>query len=136
MEGLVFLDYISFKTFKFLRIGHGICSFQCLFDRQDEGIQLGTPRFQGRQVALQRRLTVEVRPPQQGADLGKGEVQRPIKQDLLEPVHLRRAVKPVSRLRDPARLQQALGVVPAQGAGGDARQIRKLLDGVFHLISS
>ena len=45
MGRFVLFDYILFKTCKFFRIGHGICSFQRLFDRQDKGIQPGPPHF-------------------------------------------------------------------------------------------
>ena len=70
---------------------------------------------------------------QRPADLLQGEAQLPAEQDLLEAVHLRRAVAPVLVLPVPLRAEQADGVVVAQGTGRQARQAGELFHGIHHL---
>ena len=84
-------------------------------------------------MALQRLLAVKGRVLQDGSDGLQLQPQLPVKEDGLEPVHLLGTVDAVACFGGPQGLQQPLTVVPAQGAGCDAGQLRQRLDGVFHV---
>ena len=97
----------ALERLKFFFIGH-FASSSCLVNglshRQDETIQMVPPGLQLRQVALQRRLAVEGRVVQNAADGGELQPQLPVKEDVLEPVHLPGTVEAVARLRGPQGL--------------------------------
>ena len=88
--------------------------------------------LQGGQMAPEDGQAVEGGIVQDFLRLGQLHPEGPVVQDVLEPVHLRRAVAAVSPLRPAGGLEQTDLVVPAQGAGGHPRQARQLLNGVFH----
>ena len=69
-------------------------------------------------------------------DAGQLHPEGPVKQDVLQPVHLGRTVISIAAPGHPTGLQQADLVVPAQGAGGHPRQARQFMDGIFHAVPS
>ena len=71
---------------------------------------------------------------QNGSDPGQLHPEGPVIEDVLKPVHLRRAVIAVPALRHPAGLQKTDFVVPAQGAGGHPGQARQGLNGISSCI--
>lgn len=90
--------------------------------------------LQGMEVFSQRIQTVKVGIVQNGFDLLQFHAQSPVKQNLLQPIHLWGIIKTVAVFRYPFRVEQPQFVVPAQGAGGYSGQIRQLLNGVFRRI--
>ena len=134
-SGLIGRDDAALEGLKLLLIGHFRSSFDVVdgpLDSQDQLIQPGPAGLQLCQVALQRRLAVKGRVVQNGPDGGQVQAQLPVEQDVLQPVQLLGAVEAVSGLRGPQGLQQPRLVIPAQGPGRDAGQVRQRLDGVFH----
>jgi hypothetical protein len=135
---LVGLHGTALERLEFFLVGHfysSLCLVNGLPHRQDETVQPDPPGLQLLQVALQRRLPVKGRVVQNPADGGQLQPKLPVKENVLEPVHLSGAVEAVARLRGPQGLQQALTVIPAQGPGRDARQLRQGFHSVFHVRS-
>ena len=82
------------------------------------------------QLALQRTALLLGRGIQQRGDGAAFHAKCPIKQDLLEPPHLRGAVGAVAVFPHRRGRQQADLVIVAQRPGCDPRQLRQLMDGI------
>ena len=124
-----------FECLKFLLIVHDFLPFfgsDGLSYRPDQALQPRPLRLQGGQVAAQGGQPVEGGVVQAPLDPGQLHPEGPVIEDVLKPVHLRRAVIAVPALRHPAGLQKTDFVVPAQGAGGHPGQARQGLNGIFH----
>ena len=83
-------------------------------------------------MSLQGAPPVKAAVGEHPADLLQGHLQGPVKENLLEEVHLGLAVDAVAVGSHPGGLEQANLVVVAQGAGADAGESGQLFNSVFH----
>ena len=137
--GFILLYKAILESGEFFLIVHNFLPFLAadgLFHRRDQFFQLCLAGLQIGQMPVQRGQPVEGGIVQTFPNMGQLHPQRPIIQNVLQPIYLLRAVVPVAAGGHPAGLQQADLVVPAQSAGGHPRQARQLLDGIFHVSPS
>src|SRR5690606_3711756 len=99
-------------------------------DRADETAVTLRFRLDPCPVRLERGEPVEGRVIEDGGDLLQREAELAMQQDLLQPQELFFLVVAVAVVADVRGLEEADLVVMVQRADGDARELRKLLDGI------